>query len=31
MSAGALERLAECTTGVTGEIETLWEAIKQSH
>jgi hypothetical protein len=29
-SPGAVERLGECTTGVTGEIEALWEAIKQS-
>ena len=28
---GASERLAECTTGVTAVIESLWEAIKQSH
>ena len=26
-----LERIGECTTSVTGEIESLWEAIKQSH
>jgi hypothetical protein len=25
------ERLAECTTSVTGEIEALWESIKPSH
>jgi hypothetical protein len=27
----AVERLSECTTSVIGEIEALWEAIKQSH
>ena len=29
-SAGTLEKIAECTTGVTAEIESLWEATKQS-
>jgi hypothetical protein len=28
--AGAIERIAECTTGVTAEIESLWEAIGKS-
>ena len=30
-SPDAIERIGECTTSVTGEIESLWEAIKQSH
>lgn len=27
---GTLEKLAECAMSVTGEIEDLWESIKQS-
>ena len=30
-SADAIEKIAECTTGVTAEIESLWEATKQSN
>jgi hypothetical protein len=29
-SANTFENLAECTIGVTAEIEGLWEAVKQS-
>lgn len=29
-SADTIEKIVECTTGVTAEIESLWEATKQS-
>jgi hypothetical protein len=29
-TAETIEKIAECTTGVTAEIESLWEATKQS-
>ncbi len=30
-SAGTSAKIVECTTGVTAEIESLWEAVKQSN
>ena len=29
-SADTIENIAECTTGMTAEIESLWEAIKKA-
>jgi len=29
-SPGVVEKIAECTTNVVGEIEDFWETIKQS-
>ncbi len=28
-SADTIEKIADCTTGLTAEIENLWEATKQ--
>jgi|tagenome__1003787_1003787.scaffolds.fasta_scaffold20965867_4 hypothetical protein len=28
-SGDTIEKIADCTTGVTAEIESLWEATKQ--
>ena len=30
-SADTIPNIAECTTGVTAEIEGMWEAVKQSN
>jgi hypothetical protein len=27
-SAGTIEKIADCTTGLTAEVESLWEATK---
>jgi hypothetical protein len=31
VGADAIERIGECTIGVTAEIESLWEAIGKSN
>ena len=28
-SADTIEKIADCTTGLTAEVESLWEATKQ--